>query len=713
MTLAQPGKQTSRQTLYSDRTTNNSKHSQGKDSVADTEENSTILQDDIIRASESPALSAVREMLDLSRKAKDIYQNEVLESSGRDIGRRSLHPAEEMKPDEQSARISDGPGRDDVSVAALSPSDLVNPHSRGTHIEWSNDNGQSSPIVEKIILGSQNNVSTTVDTREASVPADENDHKFSPGGPSQNAHDSLALAQNVDLALDERDAVKTPIAKSPAKARESTRARRKAETPNAAEYSPTRLSTPIPTDVSKMHVAVPIEAETPGASPQIGTSLLRRESLRHRESPRKRRNLRKSRSPKRRNTLQRRDTLQEREILQRVIAEATPTQTMEDLTEGPVGVTSVVNTPPSLDFGVASEQAICKVTSCSDKQQLEVAAVGISESNLQSFRVGDGRDIERALEAIEVFNDAKRNGVAAISPEIKTSEVQTKEAINNANSKEQTAKPEIEHAIKSLEAGKEPMETPKRKTRSGARFSDDTSLLKEFLNRAQAKKAAKPPVLLAPDPPVPQLSPRRSPRKALGPHEGVAQSPQKPRDISHRPGTPPGTSKIDGDSDDLDEISAELASCRRSTRTRLPAPSKTPLGAPSFIPVRRADGTDPVVLQKSQAQELAIVTRANTRRNKGQSKPPLQALQDLQGETLEIATVAKARAEQAKRVGWAERLASYQDAKENTNEVDETRPKVRRVRGLGAGNGTPGPKRATAVIGSSNGTPAPKRRAKR
>ena len=164
--------------------------------------------------------------------------------------------------------------------------------------------------------------------------------------------------------------------------------------------------------------------------------------------------------------------------------------------------------------------------------------------------------------------------------------------------------------------------------------------------------------------------------------------------------------------DDLGEETAaeadvESTACRRSTRTRLPAPSKTPPSGPSLIPVRRADGTDPKVLPKSQAQELAIMTRANTRRNKGQSKPPPLALKELPLDEGEH-TVETERSANGKAVAWAENLASYQGAREAVEEPEDPRPKVRRLRGLGAVTGAAAAKKGAAP--SSNGTPAPKRR---
>ncbi|KAK4696640.1 hypothetical protein P7C71_g1309, partial [Lecanoromycetidae sp. Uapishka_2] len=380
---------------------------------------------------------------------------------------------------------------------------------------------------------------------------------------------------------------------------------------------------------------------------------------------------------------------------------------MEDVDDIAAGVTHATSSEPAPrqetpEINIQSSPIII-----SDDRSTSASATISAEAASPKLQGEGNKDLHRALEAIEAYETPIQTDRGDNSLAVSVDQVDMMNALDEANVT--IAKMELEQATQPVEA-KGQAESPKRKTRSAARFSDDTSMLKEFLNRAQAKKAAKTPALPKPDLPQPQISPRRSPRKALGSNDDSALSPQKSRDIANRPGTPPGKPQVEGhDSDDGDEISAEPSSCRRSTRTRLPAPSKTPPGAPSFIPVRRADGTDPVVLQKSQAQELAMVTRANTRRNKGQSKPPLLALHDLPVETAECASITRARGKQAKTVGWAERLASYQDAKD-TEEAEEARPKVRRMKGLGSANGTPGPKRATAVVGTSNGTPAPKRR---
>ncbi|KAI4169378.1 MAG: hypothetical protein LQ343_005771 [Gyalolechia ehrenbergii] len=255
--------------------------------------------------------------------------------------------------------------------------------------------------------------------------------------------------------------------------------------------------------------------------------------------------------------------------------------------------------------------------------------------------------------------------------------------------------------------------SPRKSTRSGTRFSDDTSMLKDFLSRAQARKQAKDAPIKA-NPLAGSTSPCGSPRKALANLDSNSSSPRKAHEVANRAGTPPGKVRLgEVRLDNIDETTGDPSPVRRSTRKRLPAPAKTATGAPSFIPVRRADGTDPVVLHKSVAQELALVTRTNTRRNKGQSKPPSIFLKTLGIQEVEEETKGGHALRSCKSVGWDKNLVYYQDGTEGKAEarvvVEEKRPKARRLRGLGTGNGTPAPKRMTADVLSSNGTPASKR----
>lgn len=257
--------------------------------------------------------------------------------------------------------------------------------------------------------------------------------------------------------------------------------------------------------------------------------------------------------------------------------------------------------------------------------------------------------------------------------------------------------------------------SPRKSTRSRARFSDDTSMLKDFLSRAQARKQAKDAALAAEAltaarPP----SPRSSTREALASLDSNSPPAEKIREVASRVRTPPGKVKLgEHQLEGIDETVTTTSPVRRSTRKRLPELAKTATGAPSFIPVRRADGTDPVVLQKSVAQELALITRTNTRRNKGQAKPPAIILKTLNVEEVEEETKGGHALRSCKSVGWDDKLVYYHDGTQIQAsaevEVEEKRPKARRLRGLGAGNGTPAPKRQMADVLSTNGTPASRR----
>lgn len=708
-----------------------------------SEDPTNVIEDDALRASESPALEDVRELLHttthehngLLSEPPTVREDEA-DSAGcspslesEDDGPHESNPAYAERPvpirTEVTALSLMGHGKTDteatnerlieldcplpqsISKETSDAPDATSCVEKGLdHASTSEFNNEESADAEN--LSSQANDNEVLDAADVISGTITEDYHTSSSvagtapsasknvmcenkGAAGMSHEDVLESQDSDMVVCSPKA----SAKTPRKEEVDTQSLLSENIPNS---SPRKAMTPASTKTPKQtYGIVHVRADTPGGSPQIGTSLLRRESLRRRQSPRKRADMRKSRSPKKRDTLQRRDTLQEREILQRVIAEAAPDQDLEDLDHGRSAQKIQAfdgNTQDSPDAAPNNEPT-------------SGLAIDSAEAALPPLQDDENKDLHRALEAIEAYESPEKSDEGDAPLLASTNNPDVREAIDQAN--ETIAKMEIDQATQTMDVTVEKTESPKRKTRSETRFSDDTSMLKEFLNRAQAKKAAKTPVFSAPDLHKPQVSPRRSPRKALGSHDDNALSPQKSREIANRPGTPPGKPKPESpDPDDADDIGAEPTSCRRSTRTRLPAPSKTPPGAPSFIPVRRADGTDPVVLQKSQAQELAMVTRANTRRNKGQSKPPLLALHDLPAEIAEIAVITKARGKQSKTVDWAERLASYQDAKE-TGEAEEARPKVRRMKGLGSANGTPAPKRATSIVGSSNGTPAPKR----
>ena len=434
-------------------------------------------------------------------------------------------------------------------------------------------------------------------------------------------------------------------------------------------------------------------------SPQIGTTLLRRESLRRRSSSRKSSSAKKSRSPNKKQ-LKKRDTLQEREILQR-FSESVDTQG------------SNFQPPADENVQVKLPTHLADRTPASNGEDTAPILTEVEDTASVGEAVLETRDLQRAVEAIEVCEDT----TAVTAVDHSTTNTAGHDAIIEAN--KAIANAEIVEAQQTITDICEKADLPVRRTRSGARFSDDTSLLKDFLSRAQASKAAKTTVLSPKVPKSLQQSPRRSPKKLraiASPEKGQHGS---SRHNSNKLTMSPNKAKLETTfGDDLDEEVVadpdnEQVACRRSTRMRLPAPPKTPPGVPSLIPVRRADRVDPVVLQKSQAQELAMVTRANTRKNKGPAKPPQLALRDIKVDDTELTVTSIGQgAGDGKTVAWAEHLAFYQESNEAAEDPEERRPRVRRIRGLGAGNGTPAAKEKIVGAAPANGTPGPKRRGK-
>ena len=702
--------------------------SENMPSIVDHSRNA--VQDDVLRARESPALEDVRELLSSGDDAADVGEivaksPQKLENTPDDgtvIQTRDGGSSETLSSTNQAipmdGRSPDTEASSEVVIFADEATKTVNDVAvtQGKTGKVDNipldssaksavDITVPSPCRHEEVLDPEAAVtaedactlsSDVIHSRSAlgAPPADNADFRLleSKGTPKALARAKRVSEQPIlDLSLKPSANVNTPKRTSPRK--------------RSAVTTPGAISTP-KSLLSEGLVQPDFLVETP----QIGTSLLRRESLRRKESSSKR-DARKNKTPKKRDTLQRRDTLQEREILQRVIAETTADHSDESS-----------NVPLIEPSTILSSSSAPRAEDDTRKNAFGISEPFLPEEQSDSSTIADAKsvlpaideiivekDLHRAMEAIEVYENLGIVDASQSPLGITPTDVEGMEAMDKAN--EVLAKTELDDVSQATETIRE--QTPNQKTRSGARFSDDTSMLKDFLNRAQARKAAQKPVLSAPEAAVPQHSPRRSPRKMHGSQDGQGSSPQKPRNMATRPNTPSSRPKPEVfDSDDGEEQTAEPASCRRSTRTRLPAPSKAVPGAPSFIPVRRADGTDPVVLQKSQAQELAVTTRTNTRRNKGQSKPPLLALQDLPAESPDLASSGRQRAERAKSVAWAERLASYRDANGEADETEERRPKVRRLRGLGAVNGTPAAKRTAAVVNNSNGTPAPKHRGK-
>lgn len=222
----------------------------------------------------------------------------------------------------------------------------------------------------------------------------------------------------------------------------------------------------------------------------------------------------------------------------------------------------------------------------------------------------------------------------------------------------------------------EPQMPPRRSARP--RVSDDTALLQAFLNRAAENKScrrlsaskreslsnrrdsdtvrqalaspAKPEILGALDPNSP------SPKKSLAVFEDLKPTQNEDEVV----GSPLQSSG--------DVENTQARTTRRSHRDKRRVERAAPL-AHTRISLR--GNTDPVVLKRSEAQELATMTRANTRKNKTGAimptlrltkliveKPPIEASPD--AETNDNDTGPTRRG--VRRVQWDETLAYYQEA---------------------------------------------------
>ncbi|KAF5868928.1 uncharacterized protein Bfra_011893 [Botrytis fragariae] len=221
--------------------------------------------------------------------------------------------------------------------------------------------------------------------------------------------------------------------------------------------------------------------------------------------------------------------------------------------------------------------------------------------------------------------------------------------------------------------------------------NDDTDILRQFLTRVKADKAAK---AAAPAPKKRKSLPHSPLRIPLGDiMNAEASSPvQTPRDDfdlsvpetaspsrKSRATTPPST----------EEVEAEARSIRRSGRTRPPV-LKIPLPAPSSIPVRRLGGQDDttVTLKQSVEKELAALTRVNTRKNKAGAvfpevllarkadakENPAKRQKELKEMFEEkLRREKKAKGKPKKSVVWAEEIAQYQTLERKERKTMESR----------------------------------------
>jgi hypothetical protein len=182
----------------------------------------------------------------------------------------------------------------------------------------------------------------------------------------------------------------------------------------------------------------------------------------------------------------------------------------------------------------------------------------------------------------------------------------------------------------------------------------------------------------------------------------------------------PARAIIENDDDDEPDELSEMQTgsprrrSSRSTRSKLPQFSNQSAGAtPNKISVR-TDGGEKVNLNRTEAQQLADLVKRNTKKNKGMSISAPMRLAKLKLESLatvvdgELPVVEKLLKPGVKNVMWREQLTEYSTStatadleaaasvagEEGSVKAEPKKrsgsgtPKMRRLKGLGAANGT-------------------------
>ncbi|KAF2178195.1 hypothetical protein K469DRAFT_754530 [Zopfia rhizophila CBS 207.26] len=287
-------------------------------------------------------------------------------------------------------------------------------------------------------------------------------------------------------------------------------------------------------------------------------------------------------------------------------------------------------------------------------------------------------------------------------------------------------------------------------------LDDDTALLKDFLTRAAASKATKAVNIARRT----SLQNRRdsdavrqalaSPRKIL--EDKDPNSPSKydndatldlsqtlTLNLDQQPTLSPSSEQVDAEAPEETKGSRNSRRSTRTRKSRLPHPPslQQQTQTPKNISIRRTDSGEPIVLKRTEAQELGLLTRANTRKNKQGAMAVSVRLLKLTAEaaSLSLADAAdslntETKATRKKAVSWDEQLVYFQEgstetlitsaadaesvatpdelslpistpsskssskgrskAKSKGGKEKSSTPKIRRMRGLGAANGTPG-----------------------
>lgn len=321
----------------------------------------------------------------------------------------------------------------------------------------------------------------------------------------------------------------------------------------------------------------------------------------------------------------------------------------------------------------------------------------IADVDTQKDELAGGVDMDPTYPE-PLHGSSDKDGFADIDPTPEpTTDAATEEKVNDITPidepRSETSKKETAPAEEIISAEQE--STLVRSALRSSLDGDDAEVLNNFLSKAKAKRAAKAAMAAQEqttteektaqeeEVAIPNLPTPRS-RRALGELDANSPSPspqkvasaRKAEDASGSPVSKEAVPKEDKakNAPQQEQQPSSPTATRRSTRTRTPrAPPKSNIPTPqNTLSLRRAKGNEFVFLQRTEAQELALVTRKNTKNNKGNSVLPKYTLQTLskgqgsaEASPSSDSSSGSERSGSGKRVCWNDaRLVEYEDGEE-------------------------------------------------
>lgn len=200
----------------------------------------------------------------------------------------------------------------------------------------------------------------------------------------------------------------------------------------------------------------------------------------------------------------------------------------------------------------------------------------------------------------------------------------------------------------------------------------DTALLNDFLSKAQAKRAAKAALMdqegdvtekvsSAEESPEAEITTPRS-RRVLEVLDTNSPSPVKPNTSVTKCDIPLGDEALENEVSKVnieEEPAPGSPSCRRSTRVKVP--TVNPPNVRNTIALRRAKGNEFIFLQRTEAQEVALATKKNTRLNRGDAVPPQYVLEALAKEQNEGKFPTESDCEGSSRKSFTRKSVTWND----------------------------------------------------